>query len=157
MPWDRFRSLLTSPGPYGSVYFDWNSRGVHCANSSSSRAPTRLCRQASKRPSPEAVPPWGAVAARADGVLINEHRTGPTVQVSSLPYTVPLVEHGDEHVTVAPNENVLSELGTAPTQTLPADEALPMLAVSTGAALVRTDKHRPSVSGRCCGTRCAET
>jgi hypothetical protein len=48
---------------------------------------------------------------------------------------------GDDLTTVAPNENVLSELGTAPTQTLRADEALPMLAVSTGAALVRTDER----------------
>jgi hypothetical protein len=48
---------------------------------------------------------------------------------------------GDDIATVAPNENVLSELGTAPTQVLRADEALPMLAVSTGAALVRTDER----------------
>ena len=91
-------------------------------------------------------------------MLINEHWTGPTVRVSSLPYTVPLVA-GDDLVTVAPNENVLSELGMAPTQTLPAGEALPMLAVSTGAALVGTDERiapRDGV-GRCCGTRCAET
>jgi hypothetical protein len=48
---------------------------------------------------------------------------------------------GDDLTTVAPNENVLSELGTAPTQVLRADEALPMLAISTGAALVRTDER----------------
>ncbi|MEV3905707.1 hypothetical protein AB0K11_25590 [Mycobacterium sp. NPDC050551] len=48
---------------------------------------------------------------------------------------------GEELLTVAPNENVLSELGTAPTQTLRADEALPMAAISTAAALVRTDER----------------
>lgn len=48
---------------------------------------------------------------------------------------------GDDLLTVAPNENVLSELGTAPTQTLRADEALPLAAVRTGAALVRTDER----------------
>lgn len=43
--------------------------------------------------------------------------------------------------TVAPNENVLSEQGAAPDKTLRADEALPMFAISTGAALVRTDER----------------
>jgi hypothetical protein len=48
---------------------------------------------------------------------------------------------GDDLATVAPTANVLSELGTAPAQVLRADEALPMLAVSTGASLVRTDER----------------
>ncbi|KUI35045.1 hypothetical protein [Mycobacterium sp. GA-2829] len=48
---------------------------------------------------------------------------------------------GDDLLTVAPNANVLSELGTAPAQTLRADEALPLAAVRTGAALVRTDER----------------
>jgi Bacterial archaeo-eukaryotic release factor family 2 len=54
---------------------------------------------------------------------------------------------GDDLATVAPNEKVLSELGTAPTQVLRADEALPMLAVSTGAALVRTDERIAPADG----------
>jgi hypothetical protein len=54
---------------------------------------------------------------------------------------------GDDLATVAPNANVLSELGTAPTQVLRADEALPMLAVSTGAALIRTDERIAPVDG----------
>jgi hypothetical protein len=54
---------------------------------------------------------------------------------------------GDELATVAPNPNVLSELGTAPTQVLRADEALPMLAVSTGASLVRTDERVAPADG----------
>ncbi|KUI36987.1 hypothetical protein AU195_17195 [Mycobacterium sp. IS-1496] len=48
---------------------------------------------------------------------------------------------GDDLLMVAPNENVLSELGAAPAQTLRADEALPVVAVRTGAALVRTDER----------------
>jgi stalled ribosome rescue protein Dom34 len=48
---------------------------------------------------------------------------------------------GDDLLTVAPNEKVLSELGTAPTQTLRADEALPLAAIRTGAALIRTDER----------------
>jgi hypothetical protein len=54
---------------------------------------------------------------------------------------------GDDLATVAPNENVLSELGAAPTQVLRADEALPMLAVSTGASLVRTDERIAPADG----------
>ncbi|OBB62039.1 hypothetical protein A5757_05460 [Mycobacterium sp. 852013-51886_SCH5428379] len=42
---------------------------------------------------------------------------------------------------VAPNENVLSEQGAAATQTLRADEALPLFAIQTGAALIRTDER----------------
>ncbi len=47
----------------------------------------------------------------------------------------------EDLVTVAPNADVLSELGAAPSQTLRADEALPMAAVATAAALVRTDER----------------
>jgi hypothetical protein len=54
---------------------------------------------------------------------------------------------GDDLATVAPNPNVLSELGTPPTQTLRADEALPMLAISTGATLVRTDDRVAPADG----------
>lgn len=53
----------------------------------------------------------------------------------------------DDLATVAPNANVLSELGTAPTQVLRADEALPMLAVSTGAALILTDERIAPADG----------
>jgi hypothetical protein len=48
---------------------------------------------------------------------------------------------GDDLMTIAPNENVLSELGTAPNQILRADEALPLAAVRTDAELVRTDER----------------
>jgi len=48
---------------------------------------------------------------------------------------------GDDLLTVAPNENVLSELGTPANQTLRADEALPTVAIMTDAALIRMDER----------------
>jgi peptide chain release factor subunit 1 len=45
----------------------------------------------------------------------------------------------DDITTVAPNADVLSELGAAPTRVLRADEALPFVAVGVDANLVRTD------------------
>jgi hypothetical protein len=54
---------------------------------------------------------------------------------------------GDDLATAAPNPNVLSELGTPPTQTLRADEVLPMLAISTGATLIRTDERIAPADG----------
>lgn len=45
------------------------------------------------------------------------------------------------------NRQVLSEQGAAPAKTLRADEALPMFAVSVGAALVRTDERTEDFSG----------
>jgi hypothetical protein len=54
---------------------------------------------------------------------------------------------GDDLNTIAPNPDVLSELGAAPIQTLRADEALPMLAISTGATLIRTDERIAPADG----------
>jgi Bacterial archaeo-eukaryotic release factor family 2 len=54
---------------------------------------------------------------------------------------------GEDLSSIAPNANVLSELGTAPTQTLRADEALPMMAISTGAQLIRTDERIEPADG----------
>jgi peptide chain release factor subunit 1 len=46
----------------------------------------------------------------------------------------------DDLATVAPNADALSELGAAPTRTLRADEALPLLAVSIDASLLGADE-----------------
>lgn len=54
---------------------------------------------------------------------------------------------GEDLSTIAPNPNVLSELGAAPAQTLRADEALPMVAISTGAELIRTDERVDPADG----------
>ena len=48
---------------------------------------------------------------------------------------------------IAPDENVLSEQGAAPAKTLRADEALPLSAISVGAALVRTDERIAPADG----------
>lgn len=53
----------------------------------------------------------------------------------------------EELTTVAPNADVLSEQGAAPARTLRADEALPMFAVSVGAALIRTDERIAPADG----------
>lgn len=49
--------------------------------------------------------------------------------------------------TVAPDADQLSERGAAPAKTLRADEALPLLAISGGAALVRTDERIAPADG----------
>ncbi|MGB9223270.1 hypothetical protein [Mycobacterium sp.] len=49
--------------------------------------------------------------------------------------------------TVAPNAKVLSEQGGAPAKTLRADEALPLFAISAGAALVCTDERIAPADG----------
>ncbi len=46
---------------------------------------------------------------------------------------------GDDLTTIALNADVLSEQGVAPTRTLRADEALPFVAISIGASLVRAN------------------
>jgi peptide chain release factor subunit 1 len=48
---------------------------------------------------------------------------------------------------VAPNADILSEQGATPVKTLRADEALPMLAISIGASLVRTDVRLAPADG----------
>jgi hypothetical protein len=48
---------------------------------------------------------------------------------------------------IAPDADTLSELGAAPERTLRADEALPLLAVATDAALVRTDERLSPADG----------
>jgi peptide chain release factor subunit 1 len=54
----------------------------------------------------------------------------------------------DESVTtVAPTADVLSEQGTAPAKTLRADEALPLMAISVGASVVRTDERITPADG----------
>lgn len=54
---------------------------------------------------------------------------------------------GDDPLTIAPNANVLSELGAAPTRTLRADEALPLAAVAVDADVVRTDQRLEPADG----------
>ena len=46
---------------------------------------------------------------------------------------------GENRTTVAPDADVLSELGEAASRVVRADEALPFAAIATGASLVRVD------------------
>ncbi|ARG59539.1 Rv2629 family ribosome hibernation factor [Mycobacterium kansasii] len=59
--------------------------------------------------------------------------------------------------TVAPDADVLSEQGAAPAKTLRADEALPLLAISVGASLVRTDERMAPADGVAAVLRYAPT
>jgi hypothetical protein len=54
---------------------------------------------------------------------------------------------GETLAAIAPNADVLSEVGSAPTETVRADEALPLLAVSTDAELIRTDERIDPADG----------
>jgi hypothetical protein len=58
-----------------------------------------------------------------------------------------MVVAGDDLAVIAPNQNVLSEFGIAPTRTLRADEALPMAAIAIDANLIRTDERIEPADG----------
>ncbi|HYZ66419.1 MAG TPA: hypothetical protein VE666_01200, partial [Mycobacterium sp.] len=112
---ERFRALLTSRGPFGSVYFDdshdtedaraqvelkWRDLREQLERRGAQPALTESIEHAIVESHPAVGRRGRAVVATADGVLVNEHLirpTGPTVRVSALPYIVPVVEHGDEH------------------------------------------------------------
>lgn len=114
---DRFRSLLTSHGPFGSVYFDdshdtedagaqielkWRALREQLERQGAQPAITESIGRAIADTHPAVGRSGRAVVASADGVLVNEHLiqpTSPTVRVSALPYIVPLVEYGEEHPT----------------------------------------------------------
>ena len=97
---------------------------------------------------------FSAALGRGDG-LATEGLDGVTAALrAGAVETLIIGEVGDATVvagedlsTVAPNANVLSELGTAPAQTLRADEALPMAAIATGAELIRTDERIEPADG----------
>ena len=55
--------------------------------------------------------------------------------------------HGEDRTTIAPNADVLSELGEAPYRVVRADEALPFAAITIGASVVRVD-DRITPAGR---------
>jgi hypothetical protein len=61
-----------------------------------------------------------------------------------------------ELAMIAPDADTLSQLGGASERTLRADEALPLLAVATGAALVRTDERLNPADGIAAVLRYAE-
>jgi hypothetical protein len=54
---------------------------------------------------------------------------------------------GEDLATVSPSAEVLSQLGEAPSQVLRADEALPMVAISTGASLIAAPERIKPTDG----------
>lgn len=115
---ERFRPLLTSHGPYGSVYFEdshdtvdaaaqielkWRALREQLERQGAEPALTKQLEHAIVDAGPAIGRGGRAVVAAADGVLVNEHLIRPTatpmVRVSPLPYIVPVVEHGIEHPT----------------------------------------------------------
>lgn len=114
---ERFRPLLTSHGPFGSVYFEdshdaadaraqielkWRRLREQLERQGAQPALTDSIERAIVEGRPSIGRGGRAVVASADGVLVNEHLikpAGPEVRVSSLPYIVPVVEHGEEHPT----------------------------------------------------------
>ena len=64
----------------------------------------------------------------------------------------------DEHLdAVAPDADLLSELGAAPEKTIRADEALPMAAIAVGAAVMKADERINPASGVAALLRYAST
>jgi peptide chain release factor subunit 1 len=149
----RLRSLLTTPGPFTSVYFE-DSHDTEDADAQLELRWRGLREQLEELGVDESVtadieravmdlrPPVGrsgrAVVAGADGVVLNEHllRPIPTpiVRVSKLPYLVPIVEHGFEdldYVLVAVDHNgadiTLYVDGKLRTESVEADDGDPQL------------------------------
>ena len=64
---------------------------------------------------------------------------------------------GEDRTTVAPNADVLSELGEAPYRVVRADEALPFAAITIGASVVRVDDRISPAGGVAAVLRYAPT
>src|SRR5437868_10038685 len=115
---EHFRPLLTSHGPYGSVYFEdshdtedsraqidlkWRGLREQLERQGAGPALADSLEHAIVETSPSIGTGGRAIVAGAEGVLVNEHLIRPTAapvaRVSPLPYIVPVVEHGVEHPT----------------------------------------------------------
>ena len=64
---------------------------------------------------------------------------------------------GKDRMTIAPNADVLSELGEAPYRVVRADEALPFVAITIGASVVRVDDRITPADGIAAVLRYAPT
>lgn len=116
----RFRQLVAAKGPFASVYFDDSHDTADAAtqldmtwrdlrSELEKQGVGRSIVDNLERAVLDAPPPVGrsgrALIAGADGLLIDEHLIRPTtatvVRVSELPYIVPVLEQGDEHLVYA--------------------------------------------------------
>ena len=70
---------------------------------------------------------------------------------------VTVVADHDQLLLVGPDAATVSDLGGSPDRVLPADEALPLLAVATGAALVPADAGQTLTDGVAAVLRYADT
>lgn len=75
------------------------------------------------------------------------HGTVDTMIIGNIDNATVVTDEG--MTTVAPSAEQLSERGAAASKTLRADEALPLLAISGGASLVRTDERITPADGIC--------
>ena len=72
-----------------------------------------------------------------------------TLIIGDLGEATVVADH-DQLAMIGPDADTVSALGGAPDRVLRADEALPLLAVATGAAWSRTDERLdPGRRGRC--------
>ncbi len=115
---DRFRQLLTTQGPFASVYFE-DTHDTEDAETQLNLKWRGLREQLIDQGADESVvtgiedavknlrAPIGhsgrAVVAGADGVVVNEHLLRPSAtavaRLSELPYLVPIIEHGFDYPT----------------------------------------------------------
>lgn len=115
---DRFRQLLTTKGPFASVYFEdthdtedaetqldlkWRGVREQLVERGADESVVAAIEDAVRNLRPPAGRSGRAVIAGADSVVINEHLLRPVattiVRISELPYLVPIVEHSSEQPT----------------------------------------------------------
>lgn len=113
---EHFRQLLTTKGPFASVYFEdshdtedaetqlglkWRGMREHLIDQGADESVVTGIEDAVLNLRAPIGRSGRAVVAASGGVVLNEHLLRPAaatiVRVSELPYIVPIVEHGFEH------------------------------------------------------------
>ncbi|MFM9033107.1 MAG: hypothetical protein ACKOQ4_02255 [Mycobacterium sp.] len=87
-----------------------------------------------------------AVAGLADVTAALRDGAVDTLIIGDLGAATVVADH-DRLEVIGPDAGTVSDLGGSPDRILRADEALPLLAVATGAALVRADGRHPPAGG----------
>ena len=87
-----------------------------------------------------------AVEGLADVTAALRDGAVETLIIGDLGNATVVADH-DQLLLCGPDADTVSALGGSPDRVLPADEALPLLAVATGAALVRTDERLSPADG----------
>ncbi|MEI6253308.1 MAG: hypothetical protein WCP30_10920 [Mycobacteriaceae bacterium] len=97
-----------------------------------------------------------AVEGLADVTAALRDGAVETLIIGDLGQATVVADH-DQLLLCGPDAATVSGLGGSPDRVLPADEALPLLAVATGAALVRTDERLNPADGVGAVLRYADT